>query len=182
LERDDLDPDDRIYFDRIASERSRDPSDRRLAVPDIYRILLRSPDLASRVAATPMAIRAGTTVPQDVQEIVVLTVSREARAGTQWAIHVQRARDAGVREAVINGINDGDHGSMNDREQLLVTFATDVYHQRADDHVVAQIADTFGERALVELTVLVAFTTMMIQIVKTFDAHAPVDVDVPLRP
>jgi hypothetical protein len=132
------------------------------------------------VAATPVAIRAGATVPQDVQEIVVLTVSREAMAASQWGVHVLRARDVGVSETVIRGINQHNLGSMEERDRSLVVFAASVYHQCSEDVAIADIGLMFGERGLVELTVLVAFTTMMIQIVKAFDTQPRVEVDIPL--
>jgi 4-carboxymuconolactone decarboxylase len=180
LRREDLDPDDRVFYDQIQAEREQDPSDRRLVVPDVYRIMLYSPELASRVASTPMAIRAGTAVAQDVQEIVVLTVSREAMAATQWGVHVLRARDVGVGDDVIRAVNGHDLSPIGDRERLLVSFAARIYHQRMDDVTYAQVGAMLGERALVELTVLVGFTTMMIQIVKAFGTQDTVDVDIPL--
>ena len=177
LNRDDLAPEDRPFYDSVQEARGLDPSDRRIIMPDVYRIMLRSPDLASRVAAMPVPIRAGGTLSQEVQEIVVLTVSRELMAPLQWGIHVLRGRDVGVREAVIKGIRDHDVGEMDERERLLVDFTARIVHRRMNDAAYAAVGRLLGERGLVELTVLVGFTTMLIQIVEALDIEQLVDVD-----
>ncbi len=182
LDREDLAPEDAKFYDSVQEARGLDPSDRRITMPDVYRIMLRSPDLASRVAGTAVPIRAGKAVSQEVQEIVVLTVSRELMAPLQWGIHVLRGRDEGVRAAVIKGIRDHDVGAMDERERLLVDFASRMVHRRMDDATYAAVSDLLGERALVDLTVLVGFTTMLIQIVEALDIDSLVDVDLLLPP
>ena len=182
LNRDDLSPGDRKYYDAIQEARGMDPSDRRIIMPDVFRIMLRSPELASLVAGMPVPIRAGSTLSQEVQEIVVLTVARETMAPLQWDIHVLRGRDVGVRDAVILGIRDHDLTHMDARERLLVDLIVRQLTGRVDDTTCAAVSQQLGERGLAELLVLIGFTTMLIQIVGALDIRSALDVDIKLPP
>ena len=182
LNRDDLPPADRKYYDAIQEARGLDPSDRRITMPPVYSIMLRSPHLASLVAGMPVPIRAGSTLSQEVQEIVVLTVAREMMAPLQWDFHVLRGRDAGVRDAVILSIRDHNVTHLTPRERALVDLTVRQIQGRVDDAACAAVTKHFDERALVEIMVLVGFTTMLIQIVGALDIRSTTDVDIKLPP
>ena len=70
---------------------------------------------------------------------------------------------------VIVGIRDHDVSGMVETERLLVDFAARLYHRQMDDPTHAAVSRAYGERVGVELTVLIGFTTMMIQIVASLD-------------
>ena len=182
LTREALSPADRKYYDAIQEARGLDPSDRRILMPPVYGIMLRSPELAALVAGMPVPIRAGSTLSQEVQEIVVLTVSREMMAPLQWDIHVLRGRDAGVRDALILGIRDHNATHLTPRERALVDLTVRQMTGRVNDAACAAVTKHFDERALVEIMVLVGFTTMLIQIVGALDIRSTLDVDIKLPP
>ena len=152
----------------IAATRGEDPSSRRVELPDIYRILLRCPDAAYHIAATPTSIRAGAVLTQYQQEIVVLTVARDTGARMQWDIHVPRARDAGVADEVIDAIGRGDMAPLPRADVLLVEFTERVGSGTMTDAAFAAVVELMGEDAVVAVTILAAFTSMMIQVVQTF--------------
>lgn len=78
--------------------------DRPLAGP--YALLLRMPELTHRLEALRTYLRDEPSLPQKLQELVMLTVAREMDCAFIWYAHATAARQAGVRDDIVDGIRE----------------------------------------------------------------------------
>src|SRR5262249_27238621 len=62
-----------------------------------YMLLLHMPELAQRLEALQLYIRGEASVPQPIQELVMITVAREMDCAYIWFAHAAAAREIGVR-------------------------------------------------------------------------------------
>ena len=62
-----------------------------------YALLLHVPELAQRMESLRLYIRDQASVPQKLQELVMITVAREMDCGYIWYAHAAAVRSAGVR-------------------------------------------------------------------------------------
>ena len=100
LTRDDLPSDKRDLYDQVAAHRGH------VARP--FAALLNSPEVASRVAMIGEQLRyVSTTLSSDAREIVTLTTARILKCQYVWTHHCDSARQAGVREEVVEAIREG---------------------------------------------------------------------------
>ena len=87
----------RDAWDTVAGERGG-------TVSGPWGVLLHSPELAMRGAHLGNYVRFGSTLTDAQRETVIVAAAREHDARLEWAAHVLLAREAGVREQVIDAI------------------------------------------------------------------------------
>ena len=92
-------PEDRPYYDEIVGSRG--------SVKGPYPVLLHSPKLAARVAATGAYVRFEADLPDGLREVVILATAAEVNAHYEFSAHASLARDAGVSEETIAAIAGG---------------------------------------------------------------------------
>src|SRR5437879_11225178 len=71
-----------------------------------YALLLHMPEMAQRLEALRTYIRGEASLPQKLQELVMLSVAREMDCAYIWYAHAAAARQAGVRDEVVDSIRD----------------------------------------------------------------------------
>src|SRR3989442_12444531 len=88
-----------------------------------YTLLLHMPEMAQRLEALRTYIRAEASLPQKLQELVMISVAREMGCAFIWYAHAAAARQAGVREDVVdnNRQRRGPTG-LDPEEQNVVDF------------------------------------------------------------
>ena len=87
------------------------------AVSGPYGILLHSPELAERAAALGQFVRWRSDLTPAQRETAIITAARHWDAALMWGSHVRLAREAGVREAVIEAAEGGtDEGEPDEGE------------------------------------------------------------------
>src|SRR6185503_7520833 len=69
-----------------------------------YSMLLHSPTMAQRIAATEDYFRTNSLLADADREIIILTAAREVDARYAWSRHEVRARNVGMRTAVIEAL------------------------------------------------------------------------------
>src|SRR4026207_564075 len=69
-----------------------------------YSLLLHMPEMAQRLEALRTRIRDENSLPQKLQELVMISVAGEMRCAFIWYAHAAAARQAGVRGDVVDGI------------------------------------------------------------------------------
>src|SRR5437879_12215949 len=70
-----------------------------------YSLLLHMPEMAQRLEALRTYIRAEASLPQKLQELVMISVAREMGCGFIWYAHAATARHAGVQEDVVDHLS-----------------------------------------------------------------------------
>ncbi len=156
LTRDDLPPDKRDLYDQIAAHRGH------VARP--FEALLNSPDVASRVAMIGEQLRyVSPTISSEAREIVTLTTARTLKCQYVWTHHCDSARQAGVREEVVEAIREGGPPRrMLPKEGVFVQFTQELLEdKRVRDATYSAIEHLLGQQGAVELIVLVGYYSML---------------------
>ena len=150
--REQLEPEDRHYFDEITGNRGgvlRNP----------FGILLHSPELAAQIAATSLTIYRGYEgdMSKALREVVILATARETRSQYEFTSHAPIAREAGVSDKTIRAIAQGTapQGLSGD-EELVVRYTQELLRDhKISDSTFDAIEDRFGVRGTVDLTALI---------------------------
>ncbi len=156
LSREDLPQDKREIYDQISRQRGH------VARP--FQALLNIPDLAEKVAGVGEQLRFGPSMlPPDVRETVMLATARELGSQYIWTYHVPQAREAGVREEVVNAIRDGTPvRRLLPKEGVFVQFAQELLRDRkVRDTTFSAVEHLLGRQGTVELVVTIGYYALL---------------------
>jgi 4-carboxymuconolactone decarboxylase len=166
LTRADLPPSAHAAFDRIADDRGE--------VPWLFRFLLESPELAYRVSSAGDYLRAGSSMPDELREMLILAMSRHLGFQLEWSYHQQMALDAGVAAKVVASLRAGEGApSLGAAELACLELALATVDHRVTDEVFAAVAQRYDARLAVEVVVLAAFVVFMQCLVDALDVPLP---------
>jgi AhpD family alkylhydroperoxidase len=129
------------------------------------RLLLHSPPVAEGWNAMLGALRAGTTLPADLRELVILRVAVLNDAAFEWAAHEPIARRAGLADLHLRVLRTEAAGGepVWSPAQAAVLAFTDASTRAVDvpDDVFAAVQQHLDQRQVVELCALVAGYAMV---------------------
>ena len=108
-------------------------------------------------------LRYGTTLPPRLTEIAILITGRACRSPFEWYAHRGEAEQAGVEQAVIEAILAGAVPTgLSPDDAAVYHYAVELNrHNSVSDATYAAALARFGERAVVELTALIGYYTMV---------------------
>lgn len=140
-----------------------------------YSMLLHVPTLAGHVAATEDYFRLNSALSDADREIVILAAARQLGARYPWMRHEIRARQAGVRNEVIETIRaKGSFAGFTPREKLLAEIPVSLTREHGlSDDLFARAERELTRRQLVEVIALVGHYSMIGFVANTFDIKAP---------
>ena len=165
ITREQLKPEDQRYFDEIAGSRG--------GIRGPYGVLLHSPDLAARVAATGAYVRFDFDLPNSLKEVVILATAKELNNQYEFSAHARLAREAGVAEETIRSIAQGTapQGLSGD-EAMLVRYARELLGDRKiSDATFNAAKNKLGDQGVVDLTALIGHYLLVAQILTAFDVE-----------
>ncbi len=171
--REDVAPEGRTIFDEISSSRGG-----RVSGP--FTVLLHSPEIARRVAHTGAYIRFESTISDYVNELAVITVTREVDCQYAYSAHEPQARTAGVREEAITAVRErrAPEG-LNAEEAVVVTYVLELLRDhRVSEPTFTAALDKFGLQALTDLTATVGYYGMLACALNAFEVES----ETPLLP
>src|SRR2546426_6588820 len=100
-----------------------------------YTLLLHMPEMAQRLEALRTYIRAEASLPQKLQELVMISVAREMGCAFIWYAHAAAARQAGVRGDVVGNSRERRAPTRPDpEEQIVVGFTRELLQDRQGSH------------------------------------------------
>ena len=140
-----------------------------------YALLLHMPELSVRLEAVRLYLRDEPSVPQVLQELVMITVAREMDCGYIWFAHAAAAREAGVRGDLVDDIREKRPlKGLNPNEQTVVDFAREQLRNRKVSRPTFDRATAaFGQRGTMTLTNLVAQYAGLALFMNTYELPAP---------
>ena len=140
-----------------------------------YALLLHMPEMAQRLEALRTYIRGETSVPQKLQELVMMTVAREMDCAFIWYAHAAAARQAGVRDDTVDNMREKKALTNLDPDELtVVNFARELLQNRKVSQPTFDAAITrFGQRGMMTLTNLVACYAVLAYNMNTYELEAP---------
>lgn len=157
-----LDPEAAALRDTILESRAKVVDLIELVAPDgalrgPFDPLLRTPAIGTVVQQLGLVVRPDSELGPAICEAVILTIVGDRDTTFEWNAHRAVALETGVlSEAEIDRIAAGERPA-DERLALACDFALRLSHDEADETVQATARDAFGERGLVELTVLVSY-------------------------
>ena len=149
-----------------------------------YTLLAHMPEVAQRLEALRTYIRGEESVPQKLQELVMLTVAREMDRAFIWYAHAAAARQAGVRDDIVDRLREKqDLPALDPAEHTVVQFARELLqHRRVSQATFEAASKQFGQRGTMTLTNLVACYAVLAYNMNTYELEAPAHPTEPALP
>jgi len=140
-----------------------------------YSLLLHMPEMAQRLEALRTYIRAEASLSQKLQELVMISVAREMGCAFIWYAHAAAARQAGVRDDIVDNIRERRAPtSLDSEEQIVVDFTRELLQDRkVRQQTFAAATARFGQRGTMTLTNLIACYAVLAYNMNTYDLEAP---------
>ena len=167
--RDDVPAGEKSAYDEFMQSRGNRP----LVGP--YSLLLHMPEMAQRLEALRTYIRGETSLPQKLQELVMITVAREMDCAFIWYAHAAAARQAGVRDDIVDNVREKRELTNLDPDELTVVhFTRELLQNRQVSQPTFDAAVTrFGQRGMMTLTNLIACYAVLAYNMNTYALAAP---------
>jgi 4-carboxymuconolactone decarboxylase len=140
-----------------------------------YSLLLHMPEMSQKLEALRTHIRAEASLSQKLQELVMISVAREMGCAFIWYAHAAPARQAGVRDDIVDNIRDKRPlANLDPEEQAVVDFTRELLQNRKVSRPTFDAATArFGQRGVMTLTNLVACYAVLAYNMNTYELEAP---------
>jgi 4-carboxymuconolactone decarboxylase len=145
-------------------------------------LLLRSPELQSRMQRVGEYLRYKTAIPQRLNEFAILITARYWDAQAEWHLHQVLAEKAGIARATIADLAQGKHpDGMKDDEALVYQFLQELHTTKTVSDATFEAAKKkFGEQGIIDLTAVSGYYTMLAMILGVAGNPLPAGVAAPL--
>lgn len=163
-----LNPRQREVYDAIASG----PRGR---VRGPLAIWLHRPDLADRAQALGRYCRYDTSLPPRLSELAILATARVWMSEFEWAAHKPIALKAGVSGEIVEAIRTGQDPVFDQADENIVyRFSVMLHTQRkVSDEVYDRAVEVLGRDAVVDLTGLLGYYTLISMTINVFEVPPP---------
>jgi 4-carboxymuconolactone decarboxylase len=140
-----------------------------------YTLLLHMPEMAQRLEALRTYLRDEASLSQKLQELVMISVAREMGCAFIWYAHAAAARQAGVRDDIVDDIREKRAlANLDPEEQTVVDFTRELLQHRKVSRPTFDAATTrFGQRGTLTLTSLIACYAVLAYTMNTYELQAP---------
>jgi 4-carboxymuconolactone decarboxylase len=149
-----------------------------------YSLLLHMPEVAQRLEALRTYIRGEDSLSQKLQELVMISVAREMGCAFIWYAHAAPARQAGVRDDVVDAIREKrPPAGLDADERMVVAFTRELLHTRRVTRPTFDAATArLGQRGVMTLTNLIACYAVLAYNMNTYELEAPAHATEPALP
>ena len=146
-----------------------------------FNALFQSPQIGDAVQQLGAALRYGTSLPADLLEVAILTVGGEWRANFEFWAHARLGAAAGVPQAAIEAIRDGETPQFDDpRHAAVYAFGRELIEtKRVSDERYDALKALVGERGVFEVASVMGYYALVSIALNTFDVGMPPGVDAP---
>jgi len=126
-----------------------------------YEVLLHLPEMARPAAELGHQIRYEGALSDHDRELAIIATAVAHACGFEWDTHVGLARAAGVAEATITAVQDGE-GTVEPPDDAVVGFVREMCAaSRVSDATYSAARDRLGTSGVVELSTLVGYYTLL---------------------
>jgi 4-carboxymuconolactone decarboxylase len=140
-----------------------------------YSLLLHMPEMAQKLEALRLCLRDEASLPQKLQELVMISVAREMSCAFIWYAHAAAARQAGVRDDIVDNIREKRApANLDPEEQTAVDFTRELLQNRKVSRPTFDAATArFGQRGTMALTNLIACYAVLAYNMNAYELEAP---------
>ena len=162
---DELSPDQMETYAHIG--RIRGDADAAQSVPTPFQVLFNSPGAAASVAYLGEYLRFSSRLAPVIRETAILSTAREMGSQYEWAHHEPLARQAGVRNEVIDSITSGRAPmGLPAKEGVFAQAAKEmVARGTLTDRTFEAVLHLLGPQETVDLVVLIGYYTMIVRLI-----------------
>lgn len=127
------------------------------------RAALHNPELADKWSALGAQLRYRTSLPPRQSEIAILVTGRACRSPFEWYAHRIEAEKVGIETPIIDALlEQREPPGLTPAEHALWRYVVELNaHRSVSDATYREALGHFSERAIVELTALVGYYTMV---------------------
>ncbi|MDH3741177.1 MAG: carboxymuconolactone decarboxylase family protein [Hyphomicrobiales bacterium] len=145
------DPKLKAMFDEVTARWPR--------VPNLYRMLGHSPDMLRGWLDLAWSLRLNATTPRRTRELMILRGARMTETAYEWAHHVPMALEAGVTQAEVDALMEGDVAeTFTEAERAALQLATEVTSgPAASPSCMANLRQHYCDAEIVELVLTASF-------------------------
>jgi 4-carboxymuconolactone decarboxylase len=163
-----MDPEQKRVHDQIVSGKRG-----RFGGP--FQLLIRAPGICEFAAPLGEHLRWGTSLPDRLSELAIITTARFWRAQYEWYAHASLAAQAGVPGAAIEAIRTGSVPQFSaDDEALVYRVCSEIFRtQRLSDASFKEAVAALGEKGLVEIISLIGYYTLIGNTLNVFQVPLP---------
>jgi 4-carboxymuconolactone decarboxylase len=140
-----------------------------------FELLIRAPEICGHAAPLGEVLRWGTSLPDRLSELAIITTARFWRAQYEWYAHAPLAEKAGVPAAAIEAIRTGGTPAFTASDEALVyRLCSEIFRtQRLADASFAAAIAAFGEKGLVEIISIIGYYTLIGNTLNVFQVALP---------
>jgi len=127
--------------------------DRKVPVFGPFVPLLRSPQLMLQAMSMGDYLRYHNSLPQKINEFVILITARVWTQQLEWQIHQPIAIKAGLSPAIADAIARGERPpGMDEAEEIAWEFSTQLHRdKKVDDKTWSRAVAKFGEQGVIDM-------------------------------
>ena len=166
LSRDELDADGQQLYDQILAARG--------SIAGPFRVWLHSPEFTRRATQLGEFLRYHTSLSPRLSELVILITARCRHSEVEWAIHEPLARNAGLPDKVIKALQADRRPVFTEPpEEAIYDYCQQLHRTHtADEPTLQRLVETLGNKAVVEVTGLCGYYTMVAMTLNAFGIGA----------
>jgi 4-carboxymuconolactone decarboxylase len=140
-----------------------------------FQLLIRAPEICEHASQLGEHLRWGTSLPDRLSELAIITTARFWRAQYEWYAHAPLAEKGGVPHAAVEAIRRGETPVFAEQDEALVhRICTELFQtQRLSDATFAEATAALGETGLVEVIAIVGYYTLIGNVLNVFQVAVP---------
>jgi 4-carboxymuconolactone decarboxylase len=140
-----------------------------------FQLLIRAPEICEHAAKLGEHLRWGTSLPDRLSELAIITTAKFWRAQYEWYAHAPLAEKAGVPSDAVEAIRSGETPSFKQRDEALVyRICTELFKtQRLSDASFKEAVATLGETGLTEVIAIIGYYTLIGNTLNVFQVAVP---------
>jgi 4-carboxymuconolactone decarboxylase len=140
-----------------------------------FQLLIRAPEICEHASQLGEHLRWGTSLPDRLSELAIITTARFWRAQYEWYAHAPLAEKGGVPHAAVEAIHRGEAPKFAQQDEALAyRLCTELFAtQRLSDASFAEATATLGEQGLVEIIAIIGYYTLIGNILNAFQVPVP---------
>jgi len=140
-----------------------------------FQLLIRAPEICKHAAKLGEHLRWGTSLPDRLSELAIITTAQFWRAQYEWYAHAPLAEKAGVPASAIETIRRGQTPSFDQKDEGLVyRVCTELFKtRRLSDATFNEAVATLGETGLTEVIAIIGYYTLIGNTLNAFQVPVP---------
>ena len=140
-----------------------------------FELLIRAPGVCEHASPLGEYLRWGTSLPDRLSELAIITTARFWRAQYEWYAHAPLAEKAGVPAAAVEAIRTGGTPLfVAEDETLVYRVCNEIFRtQRLSDESFGEAIAAFGERGVVEIISIIGYYTLIGNTLNVFQVPLP---------